>query len=918
MNSEKLSADALPAAASAETVVAFQSELESVFNLVTIALFVVDDHQRCLYMNSAAERMTGFLCSDFQGKALHELIYYSENSDEPHLSRSGAMEQAISQNIRQQGRDVFKHKNGHTYPVSYTVSPMGGQGNAETLIEIRDITEEQRDESSLQRDSFFELSLNLLAIADFNGYFVHLNPTWEKFLGFSEQELKSQCYLNFVHPDDRTATIAEAEKLVHGQEIVQFENRFRTKSGSYRWLQWNAVPLGKDLLYAIAQDITDSKLAEEVLRERSQRLRFMLNASKIGEWELDLTRYPHEARRSLRYDQIFGYDELLPEWNYEIFLNHVHPDDRDAVDQKFQLMLSTQADWEFECCIVHPDQSHHWIWGRGSIYHNTSNEPTRVLGMVIDISERKLALQQLRKSEERYRILTEIAPQAVWTSQSSGYITYLNQYWLDYMGLTFEETAGYSWITFLHPVDRSQVLKLWQQTANRLASQQDASEYEIEVRFRRPKDGAYRWFLVRGLPVYNEAGQIDRWIGAAINIHERKAAEADKEQLLEQEKAARTAAERANQIKDEFLAVLSHELRSPLNPILGWSQLLQQGDLDAETTALGLKTIERNVQLQVQLIDDLLDISRILRGKLTLKVTPVELSFIVEAAFETVRLAAQAKALEVEFSLVPLLVNGDDVRLQQVIWNLLSNAVKFTQAGGQVWLTLSQEKDNAKIQVRDTGKGINPSFLAHVFDHFQQEDGATTRMFGGLGLGLAIARQIVEMHGGTIEAESPGEGQGATFTVRLPLSPQPADLLYSKLPTTDSISLEGLNILVVDDESDSRDFLVLALQQAKARVTTASSGPEALRAISASAPDILISDIGMPEMSGYSLIQQIRQLPTEAGGRIPAIALTAYASQLDQDKVIEAGFQCHLSKPVHPKVLISKIIQLMGSIPHRE
>jgi PAS domain S-box-containing protein len=886
--------------------------LGAVLQHVTVALFVVDALQRCLYINPAAEQMTGFSLAEMQGKPIHDSIVAQSREEERQRLGTTSIEQAISQNSHKSGRAVFQHKDGHDYPVAYTVSPIETKDTPRTLIEVRALTEEH-DGPSEQRDRSFELSLNLLAIANFNGYFVQLNPAWEEVLGFSEAELKARHYLDFVHPEDRSATAAQAQRLTQGQDIVQFENRFCTKAGAYRWLLWSARPIKKDLFYAVAQDITERKLAEEALHERSARLRFMLDASKIGEWDLDLTTQPYTARRSLRHDQIFGYTSLLADWNYEKFLTHVHPDDRAVVDAKFQTTLSTFTDWDFECRIIHPDQSLHWIWAHGSIYRDASNTPVRLLGMVVDISDRKQAQQRLRDSEERYRILTEVAPQAVWTSQSNGYITYINQYWLEYMGLTFEAAAGYGWLAFLHPVDRTQVLTLWQQTANRSDSEPQPNEYEIEVRFRRPKDGAYRWFLVRGLPVYDDAGQIDRWIGAAINIHERKTAESAKEQLLEQEKTARAAAERANQIKDEFLAVLSHELRSPLNPILGWSQLLQQSDLDADTAAVGLKTIERNVQLQVQLIDDLLDISRILRGKLTLTVAKVELSNVVAAAFETVRLAAQTKDLDVRLSLAPALADGDEVRLQQVVWNLLSNAVKFTPQGGKIWITLSQIETYACIQVKDTGKGIDPDFIAHVFEHFRQEDGATTRKFGGLGLGLAIARQIVEMHGGTIAVNSPGEGQGATFTVNIPLAPQSSDLPDSGPLVADLGKLDGLQVLVIDDESDSRDFIVLALQQVKAIVTTASSAAEALQSIAQSVPDVLISDIGMPEMDGYTLIRQIRQLPPEKGGTIPAIALTAYASQPDREQVLEAGFQAHLAKPINPTVVISKIVQLVQS-----
>jgi CheY-like chemotaxis protein/nitrogen-specific signal transduction histidine kinase len=398
---------------------------------------------------------------------------------------------------------------------------------------------------------------------------------------------------------------------------------------------------------------------------------------------------------------------------------------------------------------------------------------------------------------------------------------------------------------------------------------------------------------------------------ASIAIENTRLYEAE-QQARSTAETAREAAQSANRIKDEFLAVLSHELRSPLNPIVGWSKLLQQGKLDATKTQTALATINRNAQLQTQLIDDLLDISRILRGKLSLNQTAVDLKKVIDSALETVRLAAEAKSLQIETVLPSDVgtVMGDAGRLQQIVWNLLSNAVKFTNQGGQITVALTQIGTHAQIQVMDTGKGINPDFLPYVFEHFRQEDGATTRKFGGLGLGLAIARQIVEMHGGQIGVDSSGEGQGATFTVELPLAPT-----LSQLPSTESSDasindLNGIRILVVDDEPDSRDFTALVLELSGASVTSVASGIEALTVIKQSIPDLIISDIGMPEMDGYMLLQQVRKL--EQVRQVSAIALTAYAGEFNRQQVLQAGFQKHLSKPIEPNKLIQAISDLIG------
>jgi PAS domain S-box-containing protein len=378
-----------------------------------------------------------------------------------------------------------------------------------------------------------------------------------------------------------------------------------------------------------------------------------------------------------------------------------------------------------------------------------------------------------------------------------------------------------------------------------------------------------------------------------------------------------------NRIKDEFLAVLSHELRTPLNPILGWTQLLRSGRLNADKTAQAIETIERNAKLQVQLIEDLLDISRVLRGKLSLCVAPVNLDQVILAALETVRLSAEAKSLHFQTTLTSITrpVNGDAGRLQQVVWNLLSNAVKFTPEGGQITITLTQTGAAAQIQVSDTGKGIHPDFLPYVFEHFRQENSTTTRKFGGLGLGLAIARQIVELHGGTIAATSAGEGQGATFTVKLPLIKTENSRLRTEdhplnpQPSALKTPLAGLQILVVDDETDTRDLMAFVLKQAGAIVTAVSSPFAAIECLTQSEFDALVSDIGMPEMDGYALMCQIRQrsqtIPARAS-LLPAIALTAYAGEGDQQQALQAGFQQHIAKPVEPDAIVQAIAKLCG------
>ncbi|MEH1977934.1 MAG: AAA family ATPase [Nostoc sp.] len=391
--------------------------------------------------------------------------------------------------------------------------------------------------------------------------------------------------------------------------------------------------------------------------------------------------------------------------------------------------------------------------------------------------------------------------------------------------------------------------------------------------------------------------------------------------LYEAELTARSAAESANRVKDEFLAVLSHELRTPLNPILGWAKLMRSRKLDQATSDRALETIERNAKLQTQLIEDLLDVSRILQGKLNLNFDRINLVSVIEAAMETVRLSAEAKSIQIQtiFESGMGEVLGDANRLQQVIWNILSNAIKFTPIGGQVKIKLEQVGLQVQICITDKGKGIEPEFLPFVFDYFRQADGATTRKFGGLGLGLAIVRHLVELHGGTVQAESLGEAKGATFTVRLPCLQDKNKGIKdlednSSLVADQSLPLSGLEILVVDDDADMREFLPFMLEQYGATVTVVASAIEALTALSQSQPNLIVSDIGMPEMDGYMLMRQIRSLEPEEGGTIPAIALTAYAGEMDQQQAIAAGFQQHISKPVDPEELVKAIASLVPDL----
>jgi signal transduction histidine kinase len=396
-----------------------------------------------------------------------------------------------------------------------------------------------------------------------------------------------------------------------------------------------------------------------------------------------------------------------------------------------------------------------------------------------------------------------------------------------------------------------------------------------------------------------------------------RAAEDALRDALAREQAARGAAEAANRTKDEFLATLSHELRSPLNAILTWTSLLRSGQLDGGRTARALEAIDRNTRLQVKLVDDLLDVSRIISGKMRLEVSLVELPAIVEAALETLRAAADAKAIAITVTADPTVgpVSGDPGRLQQVIWNLVSNALKFTPKGGRVAIRVESLDSVAQIRVTDSGKGIEPAFLPHIFERFQQADATSTRTEGGLGLGLAIVRHLVELHGGTVDAHSEGLGTGTTFTVRLPVPAVRAtghrrDVGGRRIAGPPSLA--GLTVLIVEDEADAREALAAVLEHAGATVRAAGSVDEAMAALAGVQPDVIVSDIAMPQQDGYALMRRLADDPG-ASATLPTLALTAYGSAEDQRRILDAGYRAYLTKPVDATELVVAVGRLARS-----
>lgn len=493
------------------------------------------------------------------------------------------------------------------------------------------------------------------------------------------------------------------------------------------------------------------------------------------------------------------------------------------------------------------------------------------------------AQRRASTSEGQLRSLVQSMAQLAWITSGDGKHLFRNQRWYEYTGLELKDPGDAGWLAVHHPDTLKHTTDAWQES---LATKKP---YEVEALMRR-HDGEYRWFLLRAMPVQDDAGNVLSWMGTCTDIHDQK---------LLHEEALRTA-----RMKDEFLATVSHELRTPLNAILGWSRLLKAGTIAADQRQRALDSVERNAITQARLVDDLLDVSRIISGKMRIDPRPIDPADAVDAALDTLRATFLAKGVELSSKIdhAAGVVLADSDRVQQVIWNLVGNAVKFTPKGGRVTVTLGANRHQLEIRVSDTGIGIKREFVPYLFDSFAQEDGSIRRAHGGLGLGLAISKHLVELHGGQIEVDGGnGADRGATFTVSLPLAD--ASTQVEPLPPSQRGAhrapkpelLRGLRLLLVEDDVDSSEVVSSLLGDAGVSVTTAMNAEQALRLLGKQTFDVIVSDVGLPGQDGYSFIRSVRRM---AGlGQVPAAALTAYAHGDDRRRALEAGFQMHLAKP---------------------
>ncbi len=748
---------------------------------------------------------------------------------------------------------------------------------------------------------------------DLDGRIVSWNPGVERLLGYAEDEWVGGHASVIFTPEDRERGAPELEMETALREGRAEDNRWHVrKDGSIFWAEGLLMLLrdergGPRGFAKILRDNTEAKLTDERLRESDERFQRLVELSPDG--------VAVHAEGVVLFMNAAGAKLLGADGPERIVgmpvAELIHPDYHGLIRERLEKLARGETEPPAEFKFRRLDGKE--IYGELSSVPFIYQGRPAVQAVVRDLTRRKQAEAALRESEKRFRNIFNQQFQFMAILSPEGVLVDVNELPLRAAGVTREQVLGRlfwetPWWEGLQEMQAGWPARL------ESAARSDGPVFSEDL--YRAADGT-RVAEASVTAVKDAARRVEFFIVQASDITERKRLEDERERLLSE-------AQESNRLKDEFLATLSHELRTPLTAILGWAHLLRGGRLQGEGAARALETIERNARAQSQLIDDLLDVSRIITGKLRLELTPVGPDSFIDPALEAVRPAAEAKGVRLRKVIdtgVSALV-GDSARLQQVVWNLLSNAVKFTPRGGSVEVRLERVDSRVEIAVADTGAGIAAEFLPHVFERFRQADQTTSRRHGGLGLGLSIVRHLVELHGGSVRADSAGEGAGSTFTVTLPVA---------SIHRTDEAAegrahaeagaephghecperLDGLRVLVVDDERDARELLAAGLGQCGAEVTTVSSAGEALEALAGAKFDALVSDIGMPGEDGYSFIGRLRALPPEAGGRTPAVALTAYARVEDRLRAMRAGFDMHVSKPVELTELVVIIANLV-------
>ena len=873
-------------------------------------IIAFDTDCRYTLWNRAMEVFSGVNREDVLGKSAFELFPGLKESGEDKFYIS-----AISGNtIVAESRPYHIPETGRSGFFDGYYSPRHDESGIVIggVAIIRDVTDRKRAEASAieAHRLSFHVENTPLAVIEWDHEFrvLRWSPAAERLFGWTSAEVLGKRFSdwNFVVQEDVEAVHQVGKLQNQGKEHHGIlRNRNYTKVGAVVNCEWyNSALYDNDgklvTVLSLVLDITVATRIEEALRKSETQYRLLFESNPHAMWV-----YDQETHRFLAVNNAaihhYGYSR-------QEFLSMTIEDIRPPEDIPLLKDYLTN---------VNPTYNRAGEWRHqkkdGAIINVeiTSNrldfEGRRaVFVLANDITERKAAEKALRESEDRYRDLVDNSHELICTHDLEGRVISVNPWASRVLGYPQERLIGMNIRDGLLPEYR-----------------QEFDDYIQKVKTEGSAKGVMRVRTSSGETRLWEYYNTLRTQGVETPIVRGMAHDATERRLaLEREKEARREAEEANRVKDEFLSTLSHELRTPLTAIMGWSNMLLHGDVDQSKHQQAIETIARNANSQCQLIDDLLEVSRIITGKLRLDFVGCDLQPIIEAACDSIRPAAEAKGVHLHLLLQPDVgeVLGDRERLQQVVWNLVSNAVKFTPGTGEVDVKLERINSHVEITVSDSGAGIHPDFLPHVFDRFRQADGSTTRSHGGLGLGLAIVRHLVELHGGMATADSAGLGEGATFTVRLPLMlsaeaqvrVDPQKPVHTRVSTEQApASLEGLRILIVDDESDARELVTAMLGRSGAIMKAAASAKEAMDLVESWKPDVLIADIGMPVEDGYGLIKRLRARPKEQGGQTPAVALTAYARTEDRVRALSEGYQVHLSKPVDRSELAAVVARLV-------
>ena len=902
------------------------AEIDLVYNTTPVGLSFVDTNLRYIRINKCLAEINGRSIADHIGRTVREAIPEIADMVEPIYRQVLATQTPVidlevkAETLQQPG--VVRDWQVSFYPVSDESGTLLGVSSVVAEITDRNQAKRVIQQSEAIFRRLLESNIFGVAIGDFSGRIAYANDSLLKMVGYTRSEqLSGQMRWDRMTPPEYLHLDAQAAQELRDRGVATpFKKEYIRKDGSRVPILMGGTILCPDdrapeTIVAFYIDLTEISRVEAELKNNQERLQIAQQAGKIGtfEWNVQTGEVACTPELVALYGLPIGGLDTYQNW-----LEMLHPDDRAVTEQQVKAAGASGEELNIEFRICRPDKSVGWIACRAKVFQDDRGLPLRMIGVNVDISDRKQAEEARSQINQTLEALIRACPLAITVLDADdGIVKMWNPAAERIFGWSESEVVG-QFVPSI-PVDKRQEFM-----ANLQGIRAGNAIAGMETQ-RQRKDGSSIDIGLWATPVRDGKGNIN-CMSIVADISDRKQVEAERAQLLDREQAARAEAEAINRLKDEFLATLSHELRTPLNAILGWAQILRRGKYTEASLANGLEAIERQSRVQVQLVEDLLDVSRIIQGKLALKPGWFDMVKTIEVALNSVNFVAEAKPVTVssEFDPAVGLMWGDTQRLQQVVSNLLTNAVKFTPAGGSVRLQLSAvavtdspSPNHLQIIVSDTGKGISAEFLPYVFDRFRQADGSITRADSGLGLGLAIVRHLVKLHRGTVRAESPGEGLGATFTVMLPLKQrrnQQSQLRGErKIPQMRQAILAGLKVLVVDDEPDNREFLVAAIEQLGATATAAASAAEAIELLQQSPPDILVSDIGMPVEDGYSLIRKVRSSELGTAKRLPAVALTAYASESDRDRAIAAGYDEHLAKPINSALFAAVLARLKNS-----